>query len=198
MKRDRLKISAGAIVLGAAIYFLLDLETTIALLVPVVIHELGHLAAMQALGLNAHALRITVKGMRLEYGGYASCAGQIAAAAAGPAAGIIYAFAASWLGNRYANDYLLLSAGISTVLTLFNLLPVLPLDGGRILHTLAYCATGRKFADKLLDISGFTVSVAMFALGAVLMWKGYGAGLEIAAIWLLLAQSGIVKREKVL
>lgn len=198
MKKDRIKISAGAIVLGAAIYFLLDLETTLALLVPIVIHELGHLTVMQALRLSAHAMRVTVKGLQLEYGGYVSFAGLIAAAASGPAAGIIYAFAASWLGNRYANDYLLLSAGISTVLSLFNLLPVLPLDGGRILHTFAYCAAGRQFADKLIDICGFTVSVAMFALGAVLMWKGYGAGLEIAAIWLLLAQSGIVKKEKVL
>ena len=96
---------------------------------------------------------------------------------------------------------LTLSAGVSLLLSLFNLLPILPLDGGRIFSIIAAELLGGRRGDVLTKALSLTLATALLMAGTLLMWRGEGTALTLAALWLLLAQpdkAAIVKRRELL
>ena len=201
MSKSRFHISAGAVLAAALLFFFTDTATLWAIALPVAAHELGHVLALRLLGLRIRGFRAELKGLCIDYCGFCGTAGHIFAAAAGPLAGLVYAFAASYWARLFANDTAALSAGISMLLSLFNLLPVLPLDGGRIFSRVACMSLGYGRGERLSKNLGLALSSALLAGGLLLMWQGMGAGLALAAIWLILAQPeevGIVKRKEIL
>lgn len=201
MRRVFLRAGGGAFLLVALLFFLGDGWDVAAVLLPVAVHELGHLFALWLLGLPLRGFRIELRGLCIEYGGSAGALAQALAAAAGPLAGIVFAFAASRVGNRLESDWLCLTAGVSLLLSLFNLLPALPLDGGTILLHLSTAVLGDKRGARLTEAAGLIVGAALLGGGFHLMLHGKGAALPLAAIWLLLAQEdgrGLVKRREMI
>lgn len=186
MNRERFGMSAAAILLAALIYFVADVDKILALLVPALVHELGHMFTLRLLGLRINSFRAELKGLCIAYSGYTGALGHAVAAAAGPLWGLIYAMAASFLSQRLGSPWLELSAGVSLLLSLFNLLPALPLDGGRIMYSLSSAFLSQSSARKLTDLSSLAVGLILLALGAYLMFKGYGLAMELAAVWLLI------------
>lgn len=187
MRRERFGISAPAVAAAALLYYLAPTDKLLAVLLPVIFHELGHLLALRLLGLRISRFRIELKGLCMEYRGYASGLGHALAAAAGPALGLLYALAASLLASRYSSAWLELTAGVSLLLSAFNLLPALPLDGGRILYHLSAALFGERAAARVADVVSLAVGTVLLGLGAYLMFRGFGLALELAAVWLLLS-----------
>lgn len=85
------------------------------------------------------AVRISALGAEMQVAGRMSYGGELLAAAAGPAVNLLLAAALGLPGRWWEPLYLL--AGAQAVLGCFNLLPILPLDGGRMLCW--PCAGGR-------------------------------------------------------
>lgn len=193
MSREHFGISAAAILLAALIYFIADVDKILALLIPAFFHELGHVFTLRLLGLRISGFRAELKGLCIGYSGYTGALGHALAAAAGPLWGLIYAMAASLLAQCLACQWLELSAGVSLLLSLFNLLPALPLDGGRILYALSSPFMSEASARRLVDISSLVVGLMLLALGTYLMLRGFGAAMDLAAIWLL-AYTGTERR----
>lgn len=197
MNKPFLRAGTGAFLLAAILCFLGDGWDIAAVLLPVAVHELGHLIVLWLLGLPLRGFRIELRGLCIEYGGHTGAFGHALAAAAGPLAGLAYAFAASRVGNRLGSDWLCLTAGVSLLLSLFNLLPALPLDGGTLLLHLSSALLGNRRGAILTEVAGLIVGAAMLGGGFYLMLHGRGAALALAAIWLLLYQEdgrGLVKR----
>lgn len=187
MRKERFGISAPAVAATALVYYLAPVDKLLAVLLPVIFHELGHILALRLLGFRICHFRIELKGLCMEYRGYAGGLGHALAAAAGPAIGLLYALAASLLAARYSSPWLELTAGVSLLLSAFNLLPALPLDGGRILYHLSAALFGERAAARVTDISSLIIGTTLLGLGAYLMFRGFGVALELAAVWLLLS-----------
>lgn len=151
--------------------------------IPVVLtHELGHALAMRLMGVRPIRLTATVSGFSMDYEGILSGKAECLAALAGPAFGLLFSLICSVIGKTLNNDSLLLCAGLGVVLNLFNLLPSLPLDGGRALRGLL---SNSQSGDRLVKfISGLTIS-ALICAGLFMVRNGEGAAIIIAGLWLL-------------
>ena len=127
---------------GKEAFFLL-LLFMIAGFISILVHELGH-----ALMAKAFGKRVEI--VLQAFGGYAAYSGgapldrtrTFLITAAGPAlqivlGGVVYLFAQSLPGmSMQATYFVTVLYGISFIWALLNLLPVLPLDGGRLLQTI--------------------------------------------------------------
>lgn len=188
MKKLRLEVSPGAAFVAAALIYFLRGWELLALLPALLIHELGHTAAILALGLSLRSFRAEAGGFRLDYAGETTALGHALIAAAGPAAGFAYAALASRLWQQTGQDWLCLSAGISLLLSVFNLLPAPPLDGGRILTPLLDLILGSSRGERVGRILGYGVGLALCACGVLYVLKGKGAAPLLPGLWLLLRE----------
>ena len=201
MQKNEIKVTAAALLIMAIIYYTAEPKEILALLVPAAVHELGHLTALKILGLRIREFRLDAKGLCINYCGHTGELGHILCAAAGPAAGFIYAYFASKYGTGTDSSFLCLSAGVSFILSVFNLLPAVPLDGGRIAARISVLLFGEKTGAVLAAGISFAVAIAVLAAGLWLMFGNRGTALLIFAIWLLFYQEspkGIVKRREIL
>ena len=118
----RVRVEGGVwIVLGLAV-LLLPLRVLLGIILAAAVHELGHLAAMYFLGVPVLGINLHPGGARIEAGAMEPGT-EILSALAGPAAGAVTIFAWKWFPE-------LAVAGL--VQTVFNLIPIYPLDGGRV------------------------------------------------------------------
>jgi Zn-dependent protease len=162
----KIGLSGPGALLWAALYLLLTPRELASLLLAVAAHEAGHIAALGLLDAGVDALCLTGTGLCLAPRRALSPGGEALAALAGPAAGAVWAVAAHALGLE-------LSCAISLVLTVYNLLPLSFLDGGRALAAVL----GRERQRKV-DI---TFCVLACAAGLWFALHGFGAGAALAA-----------------
>ncbi len=155
----------SALLTPAAFLLLTDTPALLAaLLLAALLHELAHYAVLRLFGVRT--ARFTVTGLgatlcvpelhRLSYGA------ELLSAAAGPLMNLLLWVVLSLTGR----DELTLFAGAQMVLGILNLLPVRPMDGGRILW--------------------LAVSSALFLLCLwLVLTTGNGVFLLLGALWLV-------------
>jgi len=78
------------------------------------------------------------------------------------------------------------------VLAVFNLVPAYPLDGGKVLHSLIWRATGdRRQATRIAAGIGQTIALTMVGFGIFLAFAGnFASGIWLAVIGWFLNQAG--------
>lgn len=188
MNGRRVTISLALTLAAAFIYYVVSIETAIAIALPVAVHELSHIIALRFFGLKVKSVRAELTGLCIDYCGFAEPVVHIAAAFAGPAGGFIYAYAASLIARETGCAWMELSAGISLLLSVFNLLPVLPLDGGRILLGILTMLLGAHAGERVTYRISFAITAALLIAGTVLALNNGSKAPAAAAIWLMLAQ----------
>lgn len=178
MEDFKISVSGGALMGFALLYFFDDSGILAALLPAVIAHELGHAAMLLLLRSRLTGLHLTLAGFRMEYSCFPGQWGEAAVMAAGPLCGLLYALVAAMLGEAYANEFLIYSAGISVALSAYNLLPAPMLDGGQLVRM----AFGPRAALICGCVSGFAAAV----LGLVMAARGYGIALAAAGCGILI------------
>lgn len=188
MNRLKLELQPDGLLLLALLYFVGDSGTLLALAAAVAVHEWGHGAALRLCGCRVSRIRVDITGLCMDYSRAVLTAWQeFCCAGAGPAAGIALALMASFWGNWLENAFLLRLAGISWVLSLFNLLPVRPLDGWRMV---------RAWFPLTAERVGLVCNGLLLIAGLAAAWQGWGCGLLLVSVLLLLPEKVSVPRRK--
>ena len=168
------------------------IATTLLLLGSILLHEYAHAAAAEAQGVPVRAIKLGAHGGAASLAQHAAPRKMIVIAAAGPLASLTLAGAfhgAAHLGSPGA-DILSIMAGANLFVALANLLPIWPLDGGRILHAILALryASEERALHTMVPIgiaTGIVATVAAFLLaGPVLgvIAAGYGGAMIVVGM----------------
>ena len=122
---------------------LLPLQWLCCVAVTVLLHELGHYCAVRLLGGNIHNLRFGAGGAIMEADGLTRCS-ELICLLAGPIAGLLPAF-------FFHSFPTLAVCGI--IQSVYNLLPIYPLDGGRIARNIINKISGTDHCFIVLEYS---------------------------------------------
>ncbi len=152
--------------------------TTAAVLLAIVLfHELGHYLAMRTLGYVDTTIFFVpfLGGVAAGRKDDATIAQRMIVLLAGPVPGLLLACAFAVVGPRsWGRETAFLVAAVN----LFNLLPMLPLDGGQIAHMLFFArrpwldTASRGIAGLgLLAVGFFTSGVFLGVLGGLTLWQ---------------------------
>lgn len=179
MRLGRVEVTSGFLLLLAWLNYL-----DRALLVPMALaacafHELGHLAAIRALGEDIKGIRLTAVGAELILARPLSYWQEGLCALAGPGANLLLALLACSVPGGLS------FAGLNLTLALFNLLPVGRLDGGRALRCTLALLAGPALADRAGGWLDRLCTAGALAAGLLLAAFGGNITLLLVAFWLL-------------
>lgn len=162
-----------------------------------VVHEGGHLLLLRAFHAGRGRLRIDAAGLCWERQGRLLRYGQeLTAALAGPAANLLAALALAFAAGRFRWETGYYLAGTQLVPGLFNLLPVLPLDGAQALELFLSWLMGPIPAARLTEaVSLLTLGLLLGSAVWFLALTGTGLLLlgTLALLGLSLREMGLVK-----
>lgn len=137
-----------------------------------VLHELGHVLAVFLCGGQIRGFEPAPFGFSLRFDSMLSYWKDAIIAGGGAGMNLLTAFllsvAAKYLPGRA--DWML-AAGVNVVIGFFNLLPALPLDGGRILYALLAQLTDVTRALAITRAVSFLIGVAVTAFGVYILIK---------------------------
>jgi len=169
------KISPLVLFMAVVFFLLGDLYLFICYMVAIVLHEMAHAEVATRLGYRLIKLKIAPFGASL-IGEFESIRplDEIKIAAAGPLSNLCFAVLAValwWLvpSTFFISQYFVLA---SIYVAAFNLLPVFPLDGGRIALAIMSLKAPRQAAYKKLRIAGFVLSFVLIALFIIFLIFG--------------------------
>jgi Zn-dependent protease/CBS domain-containing protein len=176
---------------STAAYWAAGTVTTLLLFVSIVLHELSHAWMAQAAGIPVPSITLFL------FGGVSQMAEEpsdpateLRVAAVGPLMSL--ALAVVFWGIHAAlepvappmiSGIALYLAIINVALAIFNLLPGLPLDGGRVLRAFAWWRTGSlRRGTRVATTAGKGIAVGLMILGGLEIF----AGALVGGIWLIL------------
>jgi stage IV sporulation protein FB len=167
MKNLKIKVHWSFLLLGILMLFFGKLQTFFWCLLCVILHEMGHSIIGKKLGYKLNIITLMPYGAMLSgQSAPFSESDEIKIAIAGPLVNailIILSIALWWIfPSLYNFTYDFVLANIFTLS--FNILPVYPLDGGRICLAMISKNMGRAKAYKVTKIIGFVVTGIIFIL----------------------------------
>lgn len=162
-----------------------------------IIHELGHLLTGIVLGFKPNKIELTPFGLSIgfkinlkDYNKKIKKAKaieekKIIIAMAGPVANLLIMFIIYKLNINIYEKIMIIYSNL--LLVLFNILPILPLDGGRILKGILHIYLGRNKAEKYSCNISFCILTILTAISsiAILYFKNIAIFLGVVFLWIL-------------
>ena len=165
MMKRRLDLTPGFPAFLAAVWYFDSCGIFWPFLAAMTVHELAHAAVLLLLGGGIEFVRLSFAQVELRTG-LLSDRTELWSTAAGPGINLL----CGWLFRRWMPAF----AAVSLLLALFNLLPVWPLDGGRLLRTLLRMRWGTAGVDASQTL-GLLFGLGLLA-GAVFAARRWDAG----------------------
>ncbi|MEV7396351.1 site-2 protease family protein [Aeromicrobium sp. NPDC092404] len=184
--------------------YVLALAFVLALYVSVLIHELAHVAVARGFRMRVHSVTLHLLGGETLIEGESRTPWQeLAVSIAGPlssfAIGLV-CFAVEPSLNGTPADVMYAVAQVNILVAIFNMLPGLPLDGGRVFRAVIWQVTGREetgiriaawfgrvtavaivaYALTRAGEPSFEIDVAIAVLVGFFLWQGAGDALANA------------------
>lgn len=172
------------------------------------IHELGHLLAGLTLKLKLEKIEIIPVGVsiafKLKTEDFNKKIGKsnlleikkILIAIAGPLTNIIIIWAALKLNINIIQKIIIIYANI--LILIFNLLPIYPLDGGRILKGILNILVGKRKTNKYINIISIIVTTCITILMIIATWYNHNVALIFITIylWIIVIKEYKINKQK--
>lgn len=175
--------------LSGGVYFAMAVIAALVFFTSLLLHELGHALQARRDGVQIDGITLWFLGGVARFrSGFPSAGAEFRVAAAGPAVTLVLGLGflglAALTHFGAAVDGLLAWLGyINLVLLGFNLVPALPLDGGRIFRSILWRIKGDHFwATRVAAAVGVGLASLMMAAGVVSAFTG-GGGID--GVWLV-------------
>lgn len=180
--RAKVKVTPGFFLLLGIIFYLDDGSGIMLwVVVSAFIHELGHIMLCFILGGRVEALTLGAAGaeLKLSYPMVLTYAKENLVLVSGAAMNLLTGLCSLYLGGYWL-------AWCSFGLGIFNLLPVAPMDGGRILFNFVSEYYGPECAERVTGIvSGILIGI-IAGVGVIIVVKYANLTLLFLSIWLLI------------
>ena len=177
--RDQLETLLGGQVSVLNVW-LIGVITSLLLFLSVLLHELAH--SFVAIGEGMKVRDITLfflGGMANLEKECATSKGSLKIAISGPIVSLLLAFFCILLSNSLSGSNLIISnlfnqvGSLNFLIGVFNLIPIIPLDGGVILKSLVWHFTGSKrVGTKVAIASARFISFIAFSVGLINLFSG--------------------------
>lgn len=178
---ERVRITPGFLLLLAVLFYM---DEGIGILpwglLACLLHEAGHYMAGRLFGGKLRWIELSAVGaqLSLDYRTPLSYGREIVVTLAGPIVNLA-------LGWTAAQMKLFLLAGVSFGLGIFNLVPILPLDGGRALLCGLSSIVGEDRADQILTVTAGVLVGLIAGIGTIAAVQYANFTLLITTAWLL-------------
>lgn len=162
-------------------YFSKQIESYAMIMFFAIIHEFGHLIAGLVLGMKPEKMEIMPYGVAISFkitqkdynkkikNGNLLEIKKIIVALAGPMTNLLILLLASQLKVNIFEGLMVWYANL--VLILFNLLPIYPLDGGRIVRGILHIFFGKRKAEKYTNRLSFITLMLVTFIASIVIYQ---------------------------
>jgi Zn-dependent protease len=190
--------------LSSATYVAMGVAAALLYFASILLHELGHARQARREGMAVDGVTLWALGGVARFTGmFPSAGAELRVAAAGPAVSLVLGLAfvgLAWLLQpASAVDGVVAWLGyINLLLLAFNLVPALPMDGGRLLRAVLWRARrDLAWATSMAAGIGYLLGCAMVAGGIVIGLSGAPGGLWLAFIGAFVMVAGRAEAQTV-
>ncbi|OGO76637.1 MAG: hypothetical protein A2Y23_06490 [Clostridiales bacterium GWB2_37_7] len=168
----RIKFNAFFILFLFASLYTGYISQSITIFLSVLLHELGHAIIAKLLAIRVEEIELFPFGgvAKMEditkYGGYM----EAFIAIAGPGVSGVIAAISAILALK--SEFFAAIAQFNFILLVFNMLPALPMDGGRILRNILLHHKSYKQATKAMVVSGRLIAIALVLYNIIVIYRG--------------------------
>ncbi|MGN1297730.1 MAG: site-2 protease family protein [Clostridia bacterium] len=204
----RFKIDLKIFLFLILFYFTKQIETYVMIIIFAIIHELGHLIAGLAMGMRPEKMELKPYGVSISFKltpkdynqkiirGNLLEVKKIFVALAGPLTNLLIIFIAINIEVDLFSNLMIIYANL--LLILFNLLPIYPLDGGRILKGILHIFFGKRNSEKYINTFSFLILILVTFIASIGVFYMENISIFLITIflWMLYLKEDIVYRKK--
>lgn len=154
----------------------------------IIMHELSHMICALLFNIDIEEISLMPTGVSAKYKGKISNLKELIISLAGPAASIFLAF-------LYNNEIYFM---INIFIVIFNLIPIYPLDGGRIFRVLLKMIFGEKMGKKISTYFTNILVIGIFLISIFVAAYYKKFFLLIMSLYIIRISKNEIEKDKII